>query len=54
MVDVNKGTFDAREGLQFVLHLLGQIMGLPQRCVTGHHDIDLNKVIGTALINQIF
>lgn len=49
MVHVNKCALDSRKRLQFVLKLLRNVMCFPKRSIGVHYDVDLNKVIGSAL-----
>ena len=45
VVNMNKGPFDIRKVLYFILQLLTEIVRFPQRRVSIHDDIHFDKII---------
>ena len=44
VVNMNEGPLDVRKAFQFILKLLTDIVCLPKRCTSFHHDVHLNEI----------
>jgi len=53
VINVDECSLHVGKDLNRILELLANVMRFPQRCACIHDDVDLNKVVWSALANKV-
>lgn len=51
VINMYKGSLNVGKNFDFILQLLAEIVGLPQRCIGVHYYVNLDEIILTDISN---